>query len=40
MAYNLAFLYNATMIANNGEAKTEMLVNVLSGNFYNKILKH
>ena len=39
MAYNLAFLYNAT-VANNNEVKTEILVNILSRNFYNRILKH
>ena len=40
MAYNLAFLYNATPAKNNNEVKTEILVNMLNRNFYNRILKH
>ncbi len=39
IAYNLAFLYNAIMKAKTSENKEDMLANMLSINFYNKILK-
>jgi len=40
MAYNLAFLYNAIVAKNNNEVKTEILVNIFSRNFYNRILRY
>lgn len=39
MAYNLAFLYNATAMMD-GKERDDVLINMLSKNFYNKILKY
>lgn len=39
IAYNLAFLYNAIMKSKTNEHKDNVLANILSVNFYQKILK-